>query len=274
MSMSTHTSETIQLLTCAPPHLIPWIEQVWWSRGQLPTPCERVLPSATADIVVNLGPPMLLIRDDRVDPIVGTTVTGLITRPITLQHPHIHEAIGARLKPLGVRAVLGVPGAVVRDEVVDLSELVAQRCDTLAQVCHQHDTPQARLSAAVSWLSDQIAASDAPPDPLVQWAVAQIVSAHGAVSIRALQDASGYSATWFNQRFRDELGVTPKQLARLSRFRAALDGLAPDGSLAQLALRVGYTDQAHMHRDFRLLAGTSPMALLATRYTSGLSVAI
>lgn len=62
------------------------------------------------------------------------------------------------------------------------------------------------------------------------------------------------------RRFRTEAGIGPKLLARMVRLqgfiRLAED--RPRESTARLALEAGYYDQAHLIRDFRELAGTTP----------------
>ncbi len=107
---------------------------------------------------------------------------------------------------------------------------------------------------------------------MVRWATAEIVTAWGRIGIRDLQSASGYSATRFNQRFVDELGITPKRYARLVRFRAALTCLHPGRDLGRLAADLGYSDQSHMNLDFRRFAETTPTDVLARRYPSGLTL--
>lgn len=100
----------------------------------------------------------------------------------------------------------------------------------------------------------------------------RIEAGNGAISVAQLQRESGYGATRFNQRFTNEFGTSPKTYARLVRFRAALDGLDTSRQLAELALDLGYTDQAHMNRDFRTLGDTTPTEVLATRYADGLTL--
>jgi AraC-like DNA-binding protein len=60
--------------------------------------------------------------------------------------------------------------------------------------------------------------------------------------------------------FRQRVGLGPKALIRLGRFQRALRLLDNPGrrSVAAVALRTGYYDQAHLARDFRLFAGVGP----------------
>lgn len=84
-----------------PPELKPWVEVIWYSSGRLETLHERVLPAATCDIVVNLGAPMRLLEGQGSEHIVGSTTGGILTKPILLEHPTVHEAVGMRIAPLG-----------------------------------------------------------------------------------------------------------------------------------------------------------------------------
>ena len=60
-------------------------------------------------------------------------------------------------------------------------------------------------------------------------------------------------------QFDAEFGVTPKALARVRRFERSLPLVAAaEVSLADVAAHCGWSDHAHMDRDWRELAGTSP----------------
>jgi methylphosphotriester-DNA--protein-cysteine methyltransferase len=73
------------------------------------------------------------------------------------------------------------------------------------------------------------------------------------------------------RRCRALLGLTPKQMQRLTRLHGVLsDALRlqrlPD---VDAALEAGYYDQSHLARDSRLLTGTTLRELLLQAHTNG-----
>ena len=85
------------------------------------------------------------------------------------------------------------------------------------------------------------------------------------IRVDGLASAAGLSPRRLHELFLREVGVPPKQLARIVRFREALAQLAgaSGADLARVALESGYCDQAHLYRDFRDLAAMTPLDYLA-----------
>jgi AraC-like DNA-binding protein len=70
---------------------------------------------------------------------------------------------------------------------------------------------------------------------------------------------TGQTHRQLQRRFEREFGMPPRLYLRLLRFRDALAGIQANGdTLADTAAAQGYADQAHMARDFRILAGLPP----------------
>jgi AraC-like DNA-binding protein len=78
-------------------------------------------------------------------------------------------------------------------------------------------------------------------------------------SVAALADGFGVSRQHLTRAFRQEVGLGPKELARVARAQRAL-ALAQQrrANLAAVAAHAGYYDEAHMDRDFRALIGMTP----------------
>lgn len=80
-----------------------------------------------------------------------------------------------------------------------------------------------------------------------------------ASSVAEIVALSGQSPRQVQRWFAKEIGMPPRRYIRLLRFRAAMIGLGNErASMAHHAADGGYADQAHMARDFRMLAGTAP----------------
>jgi methylphosphotriester-DNA--protein-cysteine methyltransferase len=74
--------------------------------------------------------------------------------------------------------------------------------------------------------------------------------------------------------FRTHVGVTPKRLARVVRFRSALAMVASGVPFADVAATAGYYDQAHFTTEFRAHAAMTPSAFLRSkRYPNATSLA-
>jgi transcriptional regulator GlxA family with amidase domain len=87
---------------------------------------------------------------------------------------------------------------------------------------------------------------------------------------------SGYSHRHFIAMFRRAVGLPPKTWCRVQRLQRALvlasaDPIAP---WAELALQAGYSDQAHLSREFNELAGLAPQAYRRSAPASPNHVAI
>ena len=105
------------------------------------------------------------------------------------------------------------------------------------------------------------------PRPEISWAWERLAKSRGSVPVQQLADEIGYSRRHFSQRFRDEIGVSPKLAARLFRFERACRLIADSRlGLAHVALACGYYDQAHLTREWYALAGCSPKAWVTREF--------
>ena len=98
--------------------------------------------------------------------------------------------------------------------------------------------------------------------PELEFAYRQLTRSGGGIRIATLADEIGWSRKHLVDRFRSEFGLAPKPLARMLRFHRAC-GLARTGTSsgwAGIAADTGFSDQAHMVREFTALAGEPPTA--------------
>jgi AraC-like DNA-binding protein len=195
----------------------------------------------------------------------GSFVAGLSDAPATTEHDGVQHGVELNLTPPAARRLLGVPmhelfnSVVALDDVLDTGTLLEELAEAPGW-----DARFARLDAELSRRLDATPA----PHPAVRAAYARLVGTHGAVPVGVLAGELGWSRRHLAARFREDVGVSPKALARLLRFERALE-LLGERSLADVAYECGYYDQAHFNRDFREFAGATPGELLAARLPDG-----
>ncbi len=212
----------------------------------------RVTPHPAVTVILNLGAPIAVHGFART-----TFVAGLHDLPGTTEFRGAQRGIELRLTPQGAHRLLRIPPGELTGEVAALPVLT-RLAERLGQV-EDWSTGLDLLDAALLRLAE-----DGPePDPTVQWAWRAMRGRHGDVRIADLAAETGWSRRHFANRFREEVGLPPKVAARVLRFNRASRLLARGVSAATVSAACGYTDQSHLVREFRSLAGVTPGAFVA-----------
>ncbi|MEU0920847.1 helix-turn-helix domain-containing protein [Streptomyces cyaneofuscatus] len=196
----------------------------------------------------------------RFDSVAG----GLMRRSVAIHHDGRQHGVQVSLTPLGARAVYGVPAAELAHRLVPLDELLGALGVELVD----------RLRAATSWaarfavLDESLLRAVGRGDgdclyrvrPEVAEAWRRLVAAQGRVQVGAVATELGWSRRYLTERFRGEVGLSPKTFARVLRFEHAHELATARDPLpwADVATVSGYADQAHLVRDWREFTGRSP----------------
>jgi AraC-like DNA-binding protein len=168
------------------------------------------------------------------------------------------------LTPLAARRLFGVPMQELANRAAPLDDLLGGRAGVLRDRLGEARTWPERFAILdqtfAGWLAGGPVVS-----PGVEWAWSRLESSAGAISITALARELGWSRKRLVVHFREDVGLGPKAAARVLRFEALVSRLRSGRrhSWAELALDLGYFDQAHLAREVRRLAGVTPSQLLA-----------
>ncbi|MFD7493954.1 DUF6597 domain-containing transcriptional factor [Streptomyces sp. NPDC059832] len=183
-------------------------------------------------------------------------VAGPDTRAATPSAPAGGQCVGIRFAPGTAPALLGVPAHELRDRRVGLADLwPGERVRVLTEQLAEAPDP----AAALENIALRRAAESTPPDPLMRY-VADRLGAGRSVADTAHR--AGLGTRQLHRRSLAAFGYGPKTLARVLRLQRAL-ALARSGTpYAEAAVEAGCTDQAHLAREMRDLAGTTLTAHL------------
>jgi AraC-like DNA-binding protein len=248
------------------PVLRGMVLELW--AGLAADPCRhRVLPNGEVCVMFHLGPPQHLVERDggHGHELLGTGfVAGLQQRPATYEaFEPMTRVVSARLSPLGAWLLLdNLPQDQLASRVLAVESVLAARSRVTELHQRMQDAPDLGASLAVfeRWLASHALEARATPHAAVCAAVHLLSATRGAEPVSGIARQVGLSPRRLRELFLEAVGVSPKRLARLLRFRGTLDHLAtkPADDLCELALDLGYYDQAHLNREFRDLARMTP----------------
>jgi len=223
------------------------------------------LPSRHAHLIISLDAPINVRQMSNEAPPAArfsALVSGLHDGFAMVERTSSWEGLHVFFRPLGLQAVLGATAAELASGAVALSDLCPRDAPELMERLSSTRNWRARFAILDEVLTHRL--TPAKGSPLVAYAWRQLAASHGRRSVESLAQDTGWSRQHMADRFRAELGITPKTAARIFRFERAC-GLISDlrQPLADVAAACGYADQAHMTRDWNAFTGTSPKAWIA-----------
>lgn len=175
-------------------------------------------------------------------------------------------AAGAHLAPGAVRDLAGTHVAL--DEVPLLHSLAERIRGRLGE----DPGDQAALAACRAAVEERLHRLPAPDaeDHRVNCLVEIVEEDADLLTVAGLAERTGIAERTLQRLTARRLGLSPAWLIRRRRLHEAAAGLRGEESLADLALRLGYADQAHFARDLRRSTGHTP-GELARRWRTATS---
>jgi AraC-like DNA-binding protein len=238
-----------------PPDLAYWIAHYWmitWDlRGHAPHKVET-LPHPNIHVVFEKG---------------SSVVSGIQSRKFSRLLEGRSQVFGIKFKPGGFRPFLKSSVSSLADSTVPASRIFGKAVDALATILASSRKESEKVSAANAFLRARLP----EPDDTIALAaqlVARILAEPNIKTVNDLATRTGISKRSLERLFNDYVGVGPKWVIRRYRLHELIEKFDSRGqpNWAQLALDLGYFDQAHLINDFKSMVGYTP-----TQYQSQLA---
>jgi AraC-like DNA-binding protein len=172
------------------------------------------------------------------------------------------QVVTARLHLGTHEAVFGVPPSALAEQVVPLQDLWGDAAADLVERLDRASDVYAAASILDQAIAERLVTGKrhGVRTRLALEAAARLATAR----VNEVADALGVSERNLRRVFRETIGMSPKEFARLTRFHRALQEarVAGDVDWAGVAAATGYYDQAHLIADFREIVGVTPRALM------------
>jgi AraC-like DNA-binding protein len=216
---------------------------------------ERILPSATTELVIKLG------RSRTSD----AGVCGPNSRFSIIERSH-DELLGAHFKEGGAFPFFTFPIAELHNLGSSLTEVWGHKKGSeLIQRVNEPLTIEGKFRVLEQWLLRSA------PRPLqhhrgVVYAMKEF-QRDSAVSCGEMAAKVGFSQRHFIELFRQETGLSPKRFCRVKRFQQVIQAIQDHNLVdwADVAVAFQYHDQAHLIHEFQQLSGLTPTEYLPLR---------
>lgn len=197
--------------------------------------------------------------------IIGNTALpkGVILLPLKKRKEEITLPAGARLAGIRFHPAIGygVFGKrICTPTLLSIEDDITYGFYGALDKMQSQQTNLDRMNTLYQWVEQQLDFTHVIPDSLEK-ALANIKP---NTPLRNINQDVPLSLRQLERQFKRRMGITAKYYQRILRVKQSVQFLKNNQelSLADIALQFGFSDQAHMTREFQAIACTSPKKLL------------
>jgi len=217
----------------------------------------EVQPDGYAEIIFYFGSGLSIYRDDKLQSLPSPFIMGLLNQPAVFYTEGLLEIIAIRCFPWTVFDLLGLPSG--KGGVHTFEHPIAQLQPVLNKWIEAGKIDEVLNELKRYFLE---ARSHISVNSMLFKAGAAMRKANGALPVSGVAAAAHATVRTLERNFKQSSGHTVKDVSALIRFEQVRNRLwhSPDTGLAALSHELGYTDQAHLTREFKRYSGTTPAA--------------
>ena len=217
----------------------------------------EVVPDGYAELIFYFGSLSNIAHNGDLQPLSSPFLIGLLNQPVVFSTKNRLEIIGVRCFPWTVFDVLGLPAG--NDGVRVVEHPITQLQFMLEKWIQAGRIDEALAQVTQYFLTARLGVST---DSMLFKAGVAMRKANGTLPVNQVAEAAHATVRTLERKFKQAAGHTVKDVSGLMRFEQVRNYLwqHPKVNLAGLAHELGYTDQAHLSREFKRYSGTTPAA--------------
>lgn len=233
-----------------PPDLAPWVAHCWMASWDIPGGGHHIaetLPHPSFHLVFEGG---------------AWTLSGVHTGKFTRRLEGRSFALGIKFMPAGIHPFLKRPAASLANKTVPASEVFGPAIEKLLRNASREDETN-EIDKMVEETCAFLRGLHPEPDTViaqVNTIVESILHNPDLATVDQLAASTGIGKRSLQRLFHKYVGATPKWVIRRYRLHELVERCNSGENLdyAQIALDLGYYDQAHLINDFHSIVGYTP----------------
>ena len=242
-----------------------YIEKMWLfeSGGKMPVEdMKLVVPNANLKLTLSYQNGIVASVDGKtfLSKENDITLAGLIDVPVILDTDEdvATETIGIEFNPLGAYRFFHFNLNEIQNKIYSLRDLLGKTGNQLIRQINELPSPDQKIAALQQFLIRQL--SQQNEDSIFDYCIEKILASKGRITIKELEKKTGYSSRWLNMKFNNKIGVSPKNLSSIIRFKQYFQAFINGNEKYFLKndFYELYYDQSHFIKDFKRFTGLPP----------------
>lgn len=245
--------------------LKPYIEKMWLfeSSGKMPVDdLKLVVPNGNIKLAV-------AFRNGIVAAINGQlfaskeqaiSLTGIVDVPVTLDVDEdvATGTIGVEFSPHGAYRFFHLSFDEIKNKIYPLNDILGRISNQLEEQIANTESVKGKIFVLQQFLLKQLTLHK--EDSVFEYCINKIQSSKGKITVKELEKKTGYSSRWLNMKFADKIGVSPKNLSSITRFKQYYHALTTgnENGFMKNDFYEYYYDQSHFIKTFKRYTGLSP----------------
>jgi hypothetical protein len=201
-----------------------YIEKMWLfeSSGKMPVEdMKLVVPNANLKLTLSYQNGIVASVDGKtfLSKENDITLAGLIDVPVILDTDEdvATETIGIEFNPLGAYRFFHFNLNEIQNKIYSLRDLLGKTGNQLIRQINELPSADQKIAALQQFLIRQL--SQQNEDSIFDYCIEKILASKGRITIKELEKKTGYSSRWLNMKFNNKIGVSPKNLSSIIRFK-------------------------------------------------------
>ena len=170
---------------------------------------------------------------------------------------------GITFSPLAALTLFKVPANELTHQIIDITSIMGNHGNELADKVYESETFQKKAKVAIEFFNNRVKELH-----LKYHAVESLIHSinqTNPISLPQLVAQSYLSQRQFERHFKELAGFSAKTFLKIRRFERFIEHVSAipntsDRRLLDIALDLGYYDQAHLNRHFKEFTGLNPKA--------------
>ncbi len=244
------------------PLLKGYIEKMWVfeSSGRIPVDdLKLVVPNGNIKLTVAFRNGIVAAMNGQLfaSKEQSISLTGLVDVPVILDVDEdvATGTLGIEFRPQGAYRFFHLPLKEIKNQIPPLTDILGNKARQLEEHIANAESVESKILLLQQFLLNQFFHHQ--EDAIFEYCVEKIISSKGKITVKELEKKTGYSSRWLHMKFINNLGVSPKNLSSIIRFKQYYQAFAnkDESSFMKNEFYDFYYDQSHFSKDFKRFTG-------------------